>query len=362
MFNLPDEKDFNYMLSQLGTSVSINDVQQTAIITNQDVPSNDTRKLTTLSPIQTGDWVKYNNGNWLVMTDGEKRYNKYCVLIQKSFYRIAFPTSVTGEYILLPVIIQQKKNARNDQGYFVFPDDEIIVTVSESEDSLKIATGDKFIKWGVGWKVLSIDRAQKGLINLYCGTRQLETGEKEPGSVNSIVITPSSASITTPETQQLTAAVYDANNYKLVNEGVLWTSSDTSIATVNSTGLVSSIAKGSCTITATSESNSAVAGTCTVTVVPGAATIGSVVVTPSSVEFYTGETSQLTAKVYDSNNNELTGETVTWASSNTSVATVDSTGKVTSVAIGNCTITATSVTNTSKSDTCAVKILDGGWF
>jgi uncharacterized protein YjdB len=362
MFNLPDEKDFNYMLKELGTPVLINDEEQTAIISNLDVYSNDTRKLTTLFPVQTGDWVKYNDSDWLVMTDGEKRYNKYCVLIKKSSYRIAFPTGVTGEYILLPVIIQQKKNARNDQGYFVFPDDEIIVTVRESEQSSQIKTDDKFIKWGVGWKVLSIDRAQKGLINLYCGTRLLEPGEKEPGSVNSIVITPSTVSITVSETQQLTAAVYDINNYKLVNEGVLWTSSDTSIATVDSSGLVSSVAEGSCTITATSESNSAVAGTCVVTVVPGAAIIGSVVVTPSSVEIYKGDTYQLTAKVYDTDNNELTDETVTWASSNTSVATVDSTGKVTSVAIGNCTITATSVTDTSKSDTCAVTIADGGWW
>lgn len=62
-----------------------------------------------------------------------------------------------------------------------------------------------------------------------------------------------------------------------------------------------------------------------------------------------GSTSQLIATTTPA------GRTVTWASSDTSVATVDSTGLVTSVALGSCTITATAG---RVSATCAVSVVE----
>jgi hypothetical protein len=55
-----------------------------------------------------------------------------------------------------------------------------------------------------------------------------------------------------------------------------------------------------------------------------------------------GNTIQLPATTYGSNENLLTGRVVTWTSSNTAVATVSGTGLVTGVAPGSATITATS--------------------
>lgn len=62
-----------------------------------------------------------------------------------------------------------------------------------------------------------------------------------------------------------------------------------------------------------------------------------------------GSTSQLIATTVPA------GGTVTWASSDTSVATVDSTGLVTSIALGSCTITATAG---RVSATCAVSVVE----
>lgn len=68
----------------------------------------------------------------------------------------------------------------------------------------------------------------------------------------------------------------------------------------------------------------------------------SVVVSPDSLTFSSlGATEQLTATVRDQNNQTMSTATVTWQSSNPSVATVDGTGLVTSVADGSATITAT---------------------
>src|SRR5207253_5779296 len=75
---------------------------------------------------------------------------------------------------------------------------------------------------------------------------------------------------------------------------------------------------------------------------PAAAPVASVAVAPATASLTVGQTAQLTATPKDSAGTALTGRTVTWASSNTAVATVGPSGLVTSKAAGSATITATS--------------------
>jgi len=67
-----------------------------------------------------------------------------------------------------------------------------------------------------------------------------------------------------------------------------------------------------------------------------------IVVTPANPSVKVNNTVQLTATLYDAQNNVLTGRTVTWTSSNTNRATVSSTGLVTGKTTGTVTITASS--------------------
>src|SRR5207245_5299418 len=89
------------------------------------------------------------------------------------------------------------------------------------------------------------------------------------------------------------------------------------------------------TITATSEGQS---GTASITV--AGAPVASVTVTPPSASVPAGQTVQLTATLKDANGNVLTSRTVTWASNNTTVATVNSNGLVTTQVAGSATVTA----------------------
>src|SRR5207248_1470174 len=127
-----------------------------------------------------------------------------------------------------------------------------------------------------------------------------------------------------------------------------WSSSNASVARVNSNGLVASVAPGSATITATSEGQSA-AVPVTVTNVP----VASLQVSPASANLLVGQALSLTATTRDSAGNPLIGRPVSWTSSNPSVATVSSSGQVTSVTQGSATITATSE---SKSNTAAITV------
>src|SRR5205807_692827 len=169
-----------------------------------------------------------------------------------------------------------------------------------------------------------------------------------PTPVAAVTVSPSPASVQQGATVQLTATPQDANGNPLSGRVVTWSSNNTAVARVNGSGLVTGVAAGTATITATSEGQS---GTSDVTVTP--APVASVAVTPSPASVQVGLTLQLTATPKDANGNPLSGRVITWASDNTSVATVDGNGLVTAVAAGSATITATSE---GKSGTSALTV------
>jgi uncharacterized protein YjdB len=155
--------------------------------------------------------------------------------------------------------------------------------------------------------------------------------------VASVTVSPASASPQVGQTTQLTATPKDASGNPLSGRAVTWSSNNTTVATVNGTGLVSAKAAGSATITATSEGQSGTASI-TVTQVP----VATVTVSPASASVQVGSTVQLSATTKDANGNILTGRTVTWSSSDTTIAKVGGTGLVTGQGAGSATITATS--------------------
>lgn len=161
-------------------------------------------------------------------------------------------------------------------------------------------------------------------------------------AVGSVTVTPPTASIVVGSSTQLTASVLSSSGAPLSDRTISWTSSNSAIASVSQTGMVSAVAVGGpVTITATCEGKSASASI-TVTPVPPAP-VASVVVSPPSATIIIGSTTQLTASTLDNNGNVLEGRSITWSSSNSSIASVSGTGLVTAVAVGGpVTITATS--------------------
>jgi len=91
--------------------------------------------------------------------------------------------------------------------------------------------------------------------------------------------------------------------------------------------------------------------------------IARTVVAGSSVDgaLFVGQTSQLSATMYDAAGAVLAGRAVSWSSSDTRVATVDATGKVTGVAIGSTTITATSEGTTATTQLTVLARTTADW-
>ena len=153
----------------------------------------------------------------------------------------------------------------------------------------------------------------------------------------SITLSAASLSFTSlGETKQLSAAVKDQNGSAMTGASVSWSTSDASVATVSSAGLVTAAANGTATITVTSGSASS---TASATVAQVAASIELI---QTELTFTSqGETRQIDFKVKDANDHVISTATVTWSSSDNAVATV-SEGLVTAGEIGTATITATS--------------------
>ena len=130
-----------------------------------------------------------------------------------------------------------------------------------------------------------------------------------------------------------------------ITNSVQWSVVNSSIATINSNGLVTAVAPGKTIINATSNGITA-SSDITVTSSGSGAGSGSpyISITPTTAtETFLGETTQFiaTGSLTGGASQSLTGQ-VQWSSSNTQVATITSGGLATAVGAGTTTITAQS--------------------
>ena len=163
-----------------------------------------------------------------------------------------------------------------------------------------------------------------------------------PVTVSAVAVSPLAASLLPGQTVQLSASPTDGGGVALPGRPVTWSSTDTTVARVASSGLVLAAsyvgsAVRTAGIAASAEGKSGVA-TITVTPLP----VALVLVSPANSTALLGQNPQLTATTQDSSGQFLTGRSIAWASLDTTVARVSNSGQLTTVALGGATITATS--------------------
>ena len=168
--------------------------------------------------------------------------------------------------------------------------------------------------------------------------------------VTKITLNKASANVERGKTLQLTATVTPTT---ATNKAVTWTSSNTKVATVSSTGKVTAKAVGVATITCTARDGSGVKATCKVTVKNPVVKVSKITLNKTSASLIKGDTLALKATVTPAT---ATNKAVTWKSSNTKIATVSSSGKVTAKAAGTVTITCTAKDGSGKKATCRITV------
>ena len=162
--------------------------------------------------------------------------------------------------------------------------------------------------------------------------------------VTSVTIGQATADMFVGETVQLSATVLPSD---ASDKTVTWASSKQSVATISTTGLVTAIAEGTSIITASAGGQSS---TCTITVSKKVIEVSSIELDKTRAQLKAGETVTLTATVKP---DDTTDKTVTWSTSDASVATIDN-GVVTAIKVGTATITAKAGNKTA---TCAITVV-----
>ena len=147
----------------------------------------------------------------------------------------------------------------------------------------------------------------------------------------------SSLDLSEGDTASIVATVYPTN---VTNKTLKWTSSNSSVASVDSKGnIVAGGIKGYAIITATATDGSGKFAECVVLSKPKIHVTGLTINYGASLDLLANDSTYLKATVLPAN---ATAQTVTWATSNAAIATVDaSTGLLKGIALGEATITAT---------------------
>ncbi len=152
-----------------------------------------------------------------------------------------------------------------------------------------------------------------------------------------ITITPNTPAIPLGSQLALQAQVHDAGGQLVAGATIFWSSSDTGVVAVSSTGVVTGKNVGIAQVAASAGGQSAIVA---VAVVPVA--VASVAVLPSTATLSVGGTVVLQAVASDAEGHPISGRPVVWASSAPQVATIDTSGTVTAVSAGTATVTGTS--------------------
>lgn len=131
---------------------------------------------------------------------------------------------------------------------------------------------------------------------------------------------------------------------------VTWSSSNSKVISLSSTGTVEGLARGASVITCTT-ADGKFSATCVVEVIEP---VTSIKLSKTSYKLGVGKSYTLKATV---TSNAATNPKVTWVSSNKSIATVDSKGKVTAKKLGYVTITAKAQDKSGEEASCEIRIV-----
>lgn len=168
------------------------------------------------------------------------------------------------------------------------------------------------------------------------------TLDLKQGEVSTCTLTPT----VTAEVGADTTVYYESSDSTVASVSK---SSGTSTETITVTGLK----VGECTITATCGNKEA---TCSISVIDTTPVpVTSVSFDPSSITIGLSGTQTLSPNLLPAN---ATNKNLSWSSSNSSIVSVDQTGKITANTVGEVTITATSTDGSNKSGSCVVTVTE----
>lgn len=165
----------------------------------------------------------------------------------------------------------------------------------------------------------------------------------------SISLNKTSDSLVTGQEETLLATITPEN---ATNKSITWSSSNSSIASVDTLGKVKALKAGTATITATTQDGSSLSAACAIKISQLATGI---VLNKTVDSLVVGQIDTLSVLVSP---RDTTNKNVKWSSSDPDIATVDDNGKITAIKTGTATITATVDDGRNLHAPCIVHVTD----
>jgi len=210
--------------------------------------------------IVVGDIIVWNSENWICVNNDISSSISDIGIIEKCNNTLSFYSPTDSTLHQIPCIIGKASISQDENKFLSLPADENLVTCANTVDSLKITENTRFILSGDAFKVIGIDKISNlGLLSIRIKDDQVtEDDNVSLGIANyysnqhiyTIDIQNSDATLNASDTLTLDVVCTD-NSVIVTSPTITYSSSDITIATVSTSGVVTCIAEGIAVITAT---------------------------------------------------------------------------------------------------------------
>jgi uncharacterized protein YjdB len=241
----------------------------------------------------------------------------------------------------------------------------ITIGINQSVNSIKATVlnenaNDKTVSWYSNANHIATVSANGTITGVGIGTATISAVTANGiTSTCSVTVTSPNKGITAISLSKTFTSIDEGKKLKLTakikpstaqNKTIVWSSSNTAVATVNGLGNISALTPGTTVITATASSG--LSAQCTITV--NSLGVSAVLLKKSYLEVDEGKPTSLSASVLPKN---ARFKTVTWTSSDPSVASVSPKGKIITYKPGTVQIMATAHNGVTSSCTLVVRSL-----
>lgn len=333
----------DFFLYERGGEIVINEVTTAAVVIEAEaqVGPYDDKIVIVKDELKRGDLITYEEKPRLIYYPVDHRTKSFAGRARECNQRIAF--NYAGDVQWFDVIMESQTYDIDTGKVITLPEGQVEMWLQENEESTRVSLNQRYLNTGRAYKVTGIDRAIPGLMRLFCELTESNVNdnfELEIADyyayfhVYTIAIdNPQPIGITAGNTVQLSVTVKD-NGSVVTDQAITYTSSDTAIATIDGTGLITGIAAGSVAITAALTNAPDVTSSAALVVAeaPPAPTSYTIQLSATNHSLKLGGSAKTVTAVVYSGSTAVSDKTVTWSIRNgdgstaTKVSITSSTG------------------------------------
>lgn len=260
------EDNIDFFINEFGENIEHNGIIKTAIIKDavENINFYDEKIIICTFPISTGNVVKYKNDTYFINSEIDKNEDTFKARLKRSNYIIKF--IINNEIKEYPVLLETSAQGVNSNKYFSVPAGQAQVMFEDTEElrNIVMVYSVRFIASKTPYKITSYDLSINGFITIM--------GEKDTVAVDDdltnevpnrwsngnsrYIITNinETESLSKGEILKISPQVFDREKNIIIASSLNYSSNNTAVAIVNTSGEISAVASGESIIKITGSS------------------------------------------------------------------------------------------------------------